>query len=153
MSASDIIRVRRFFERGLYFIEQGQFAEACTNFKDALQICPNFLPARTHMAIALSNQHKYVDAIKLLEEGRKQVALRPDQQVEVLSLLGNICLIRQDYRAATYYLKAARKIDPENSKLRMMLSTCLCKAGQYSDGLDLLLENAKAHDKKSFDFN
>ena len=71
MSASDTIRVRRFFERGLYFLNQEQFPDACVNFKDALQIAPNFLPARTHMAIALSRQHKYVDAIKLLEEGRK----------------------------------------------------------------------------------
>ncbi|MBQ9817959.1 MAG: tetratricopeptide repeat protein [Proteobacteria bacterium] len=147
MSASDIIRVRRFFERGVYFIEQAQYADACTNFKDALQINPNFLPARTHMAIALSQQHKYVDAIKLLEEGRKQVPLRDDQLVEVLSLLGNICLIRQDYRAATYYLKAARKIDPRSSKLRLMLSTCYCKAGQYAEGLALLLENAREMDK------
>lgn len=151
MSASDIIRVRRFFERGLYFIEQGQYAEACTNFKDALQINPNFLPARTHMALALSQQHKYVDAIKLLEEGRKQVPLRDDQQVEVLSLLGNICLIRQDYRAATYYLKAARKLDPRSSHLRLMLSTCYCKAGQYNEGLSLLLENARAQDQPTLE--
>ena len=145
MPASDIIRVRRFFERGVYFIGQGSYPEACTNFKDALQINPNFLPARTHMALALAHQHKYVDAIKLLEEGRKQVPLRDDQLVEVLSLLGNICLIRQDYRAAVYYLKAARKIDPVNAKLRLMLSTCYCKSGQFAEGLDLLLESAKAH--------
>ena len=68
MPASDIIRVRRFFERGVYFLGQGSYPEACTNFKDALQINPNFLPARTHMALALAQQHKYVDAIKLLEE-------------------------------------------------------------------------------------
>lgn len=153
MSASDITRVRRFFERGLYFIDQGQFPEACTNFKDALNINPNFLPARTYMAIALANQHKYVDAIRLLEEGRKQVPLLPHQLLEVFTLLGNICLIRQDYPAATYYLKSARKLDPYNSKLRMLLATCLCKAGKYAEGLDLILDNAKAHDKRRFDLD
>lgn len=144
MSASDITRVRRFFERGVYFMGQNAYPDACVNFKDALQIAPNFLPARINMAIALSQQHKYVDAIKLLEEGRKLVALRPDQQVEVLSLLGNICLIRQDYRAAAYYLRAAAKIDPKNNVLRMMQATCACKAGDFANGLDLMLESAKA---------
>lgn len=143
MAASDITRVRRFFERGVFFMGQGQFPDACVNFKDALQLNPNFLPARTHMALALAEQHKYVDAIKLLEEGRKLVPLRPDQQVEVLRLLGNICLIRQDYRAATYYIKAALKIDPINQALKLMLSTCYCKSGQYAEGLDLMLECAK----------
>ncbi len=145
MSASDIIRVRRFFERGVYFLQQGQYPDACVNFKDALQINPNFLPARTHMALALSHQHKYVDAIKLLEEGRKLVPLRDDQQVEVLQLLGNICLIRQDYRAATYYLRAARKIDPKNASLRLMMATCYCKSGNYAEGLALMLESARVH--------
>ena len=143
MSASDILRVRRFFERGVYFIGQGAYPDACDNFKDALQINPNFLPARTHMAVALSQQHKYVDAIKLLEEGRKLVPLRPDQELEVLRLLGNICLIRQDYRAASYYIRAARKLDPNNCALRLMHATCACKSGAFDKGLDLLLENAR----------
>jgi predicted Zn-dependent protease len=146
MPASDITRVRRFYERGLFFVDQNQFADACTNFKDALNLNPNFLPARIQMAVALSQQHKYVDAIKLLEDGRKQVALRPDEQVEVLGLLGNICLIRQDYKAAVYYLRAARKIDPKSMRLRQMLATCYCKSGQYEAGLELLLENAHEMD-------
>ena len=122
---------------------QGQFPDACVNFKDALQLNPNFLPARTQMALALAEQHKYVDAIKLLEEGRKLVPLRPDQQVEVLRLLGNICLIRQDYPAATYYLKAALKIDPISQTLKMMLSTCYCKSGRFAEGFDLMLDCAR----------
>ena len=146
MSASDIIRVRRFFERGVYFMGQNQYPDACVNFKDALQINPNFLPARTHMALALAGQKKYVDAIKLLEEGRKLVALRSDQQAEVLRLLGNICLIRQDYRAAAYYIRAARKIDPDNASLRLMQATCSCKSGDFAKGLDLLLESAHCHE-------
>ncbi len=145
MSASDLIRVQKFFERGLFFFNKKDYPYACTNFKDALQINPNYLPARTHYALALAEQHKYVDAIKLLEEGRKLVPLRDDQQVEVLRLLGNICLIRQDYRAATYYLKAARKLDPQNSSLRLLMATCLCKSGDLSNGIDLLLESAKAN--------
>lgn len=144
MSAADTIRVRRFFERGLYFLNQEQFADACVNLKDALQIAPNFLPARTHMAIALSRQHKYVDAIKLLEEGRKLVPLRDDQSIEVLQLLGTICLIRQDYRAASYYIRAARKIDPQNAELRLLHAQCACKSGDFALGLDLMLESANA---------
>ncbi|MBQ1926624.1 MAG: tetratricopeptide repeat protein [Proteobacteria bacterium] len=145
MSASDLFRVQKFFERGLFFFNKKEFPDACTNFKDALQINPNYLPARINYALALAEQHKYVDAIKVLEEGRKLVPLRNDQQVEVLRILGNICLIRQDYRAATYYLKAARKIDPQDSKLRMLMATCLCKSGDLANGIDLLLENAKAN--------
>lgn len=143
MAASDITRVRRFFERGMFFYGQGQYPDASVNFKDALQLNPNFLPARTHLALSLAQQHKYVDAIKLLEEGRKLVPLRPDQQVEVLKLLGNICLIRQDYPAAIYYLRSARKIDPINASLKLMLSSAYCKSGKLNEGLDLMLENAR----------
>lgn len=142
---SDINRVHRFFDRGLYFYQSDQCPDACVNLKDALQICPNFLAARITMALALAKQHKYVEAIKLLEEGRKQVPLRNDQNAVVLKLLGNICLVRQDYPAATYYLRAARKLDPKDGKLRLMLSTCYCKSGHYREGLDLLLESAHAN--------
>ena len=66
--------------------------------------------------------------------------------IEVLSLLGSICLIRQDYRAAIYYIKAARKIDPVDSKLRLLLASCYAKAGKYAESFDLLLlESARAH--------
>ena len=143
MSPSDIIRIYRFYERGMFFYNDGKYPDACVNFKDALQINPNFLPARTHMALALAEQHKYVDAIKLLEEGRKNTPMLPHQQVEVLRLLGNICLIRQDYRAAVYYLKAARKIDPEDATLRSLLASCYCKSGQYAEGLDLMIDNLR----------
>ena len=143
MPASDNTRVRKFFERGLFFFSKGQYPDACVNFKDALQIYPNFLPARTHLALSLAQQHKYVDAIKVLEEGRKLVPLRPHQQVEVLQLLGNICLIRQDYPAATYYLNAALKIDPNRQNLKQMLATCYCKSGQFARGLDLLMACAR----------
>lgn len=143
MSASDNTRVRKFFERGLFFFAKEQYPDACVNFKDALQIYPNFLPARTHLALSLAHLHKYVDAIKVLEEGRKLVPLRPYQQVEVLLLLGNICLIRQDYPAATYYLNAALKIDPNCQKLKQMLATCYCKSGEFSKGLDLLMACAQ----------
>lgn len=145
MPASDLTRIRAFYERGEFFLKQGQFADATTNYKDALKLNPDFLPARTHLAVALAEQHKYLDAIKTLEDGRKLVPLRDDQNIEVLSLLGSICLIRQDYRAAIYYIKAARKIDPADSKLRLLLASCYAKAGKYAESLDLLLESARAH--------
>ncbi|MCL2325413.1 MAG: hypothetical protein FWC40_02775 [Proteobacteria bacterium] len=145
MAASDLNRVRRFFERGAFFLAKSQYPDACTNFKDALQVMPNFLPARTHLAVALAKQHKYLDAIKLLEEGRKLVPLRPDQQVEVMRLMGSICLIRQDYRAAIYYIRAARKIDPIDPKLRLLMVACHCKSSNFAEGFDLMLESARAH--------
>lgn len=145
MPASDLTRVRAFFERGLFFLNQGTNDDAATNFKDALRLMPDFLPARTHLAVALAKQHKYLDAIKTLEDGRKQLALRNDQSVEVLSLLGSICLVRQDYPAAIYYIKAARKLAPNDSQLRMLMATCYAKAGKFAEGLDLMLESARAN--------
>lgn len=145
MPASDLTRVRAFFERGVFFLNQGTFDDAATNFKDALRLCPEFLPARTHLAVALAKQRKYLDAIKLLEEGRKNFPLRPDQTSEVLSLLGSICLIRKDYPAAIYYIKAARKIDPQNAELRLLMASCYAKSGKFAEGLDLMLESARAH--------
>ncbi len=152
MPVSDITRVRAFYERGLSHLKDGKLVEACSCLKDAININPNFLPARTSMALALCQQHKYVDAIKLLEDGRKQTPLLPFQQLEVLMLLGNICLVRQDFRAASFYLKTAAKIDPGNSKIRLMLSVCECKAGHFNEGLDLLLANAKSQDVDRFEF-
>ncbi len=145
MPASDLTRVRAFFERGEFFLKQGQFSDAATNFKDALKLNPDFLPARTRLALALANEHKYLDAIKTLEEGRKQVPLRDDQSVEVLSLLGSICLVRQDYPAAIYYIKAARKLDPNDAQLRLLMASCYAKAGKFAECLDLLLESARVH--------
>ncbi len=143
MPASDLTRVRAFFERGVFFLNQGTNEDAATNFKDALRLMPEFLPARTHLAVALAKQRKYLDAIKTLEDGRKLTPLRDDQSVEVLSLLGSICLVRQDYPAAIYYIKAARKLAPADTRLRLLMATCYTKAGKYAEGLDLMLESAK----------
>lgn len=143
MSASDMTRVRRYFERGLYFINQNQLGDACVNLKDALQISPHFLPARTHLALALAKGRKYLEAIGLLEEARKNFALRSDELVEVLELLGNICLVRQDYPAAIYYLRAAYKIDPQNPGLRAKLATALCKGSKLDEGIELFIQNAR----------
>ncbi|MFA5624872.1 MAG: hypothetical protein WC966_07445 [Bradymonadales bacterium] len=143
MSSSDILRVRRYFERGVYFINQNQLGDACVNLKDALYLAPYFLPARTHLAIALTKQRKYLEAIHLLEEARKSKTLREDELVEVLELLGNISLIRQDHPAAIYYLRAAYKIDSNNAHLRAKLATALCKGGKLEEGIDLLIENAR----------
>ena len=144
MASSDLTRVKRFFERGIYFLNEKKYPDANLNFKDALQIMPQFLPARTHLAVSLIQEHKYVEAIKLLEDGKKIVELRKDELIEVNSLLGNICLMRQDYRAALYYFKAAYKIDPESAVLRHKLASCQCKAGNYYDGLSLMLKNAQS---------
>lgn len=143
MAASDITRVRRFFERGVYFLNQNQYADAATNFKDALHIIPHFLPARTHLALVLAKQRKYLDAIKLLEEGRKLVPLRDDQRVEVFRLLSIISLTRQDYPAASYYAKAALKIAPNDASLKLLMANCLCKSCKFEAGLDALLACAK----------
>lgn len=145
MSDSELIHVQKFVERGEYFLKQEQFQEAATNFKDAMNRMQNYLPAHTRYAVALAKQRKYLDAIKALESCRKNLPLRNDQNVEVLTLLGSICLIRQDYPAAIYYLKAARKLDPVSPRLRMLLASCQMKCGNFAEGLDLMLESARAH--------
>ncbi len=145
MSDSELIHVQKFVERGEYFLKQEQYQDAATNFKDAMNRMPNYVPAHTRYAVALAKQRKYLDAIKALESCRKSLPLRDDQNVEVLTLLGSICLIRQDYPAATYYIKAARKLDPVSSRIRMLLASCLMKSGKFAEGLDLMLENARAH--------
>lgn len=143
MAASDITRARRFFERGVYFLNLNQYADAVTNLKDALQILPNFLPARMHLALALAKQRKFLDAIKLLEEGRKTTVLRDDQRVEVFRLLSLISLTRQDYPAANYYAKAALKLAPNDPRIKLLIANCLCKSCCFEAGLDALLACAR----------
>ena len=42
-------------------------------------------------------------------------------------------------------MRYERRIDPQDAKLRLLMATGLCKSGNLANGIDLLLEGARAH--------
>ena len=139
MAPSDLTRVRRFYERGIYFITHNKLPDACVNLKDALQLMPAFLPARTHLALALSKQKKYLEAIRLLEDARVNLPLRNDQLLALLEQLANLCLQRQDWPAAIYYINSALKITPDDPSLQNLLATAHAKSHNFDEAFDIYL--------------
>ncbi len=142
-TTTNVIRSRRFYERGVYFYEQGKWADATINLRDALALMPSFVAARMYLGSALGKQKKFLEAIRILEDGRRQPHVEADTQRQLLSLLGLICLVRQDYPAAKYYLNAAIKFAPNDPLLRHRMATTLCKSGAFNEGLDLFLQSTR----------
>ena len=143
MPTTNTTRAQRFYQRGLYHYERGQWLEATSALRDAIRLYPEHIAARMHPGASLVRQRLYLDAIKVLEEGRHVPAIDDVTRLKLLKLLSTICVIRQDYPAAEYYLTAARALAPEDPVLIEKLASLSCKAGSFEKGFDLFLQAAR----------
>lgn len=135
-------RAVKFFKRGIYHYQRGQWLEATSALRDSLQLYPEHIQARMHLGVSLVRQRLYLDAIKVLEEGRHLSSIDEKTQLKLLKLLSTICIIRQDYPAAQYYLEAALAMQPDDLQLTNRLASLSCKAGDFDRGFELFLESA-----------
>ncbi|MDX9721750.1 MAG: hypothetical protein RBU37_13450 [Myxococcota bacterium] len=134
--ANDIIRAKRYFERGVYYYELSAWGECVANMNDALELLPTHFEARMYLGAALCKQARYLDAIRILEEGRKQPLDEPSR-LRLLRLLAVISAVRQDYPAAQYYLRQALRLSPEDPALVNLAASTYCCAGDFDYGLEL----------------
>lgn len=143
MAANDTTRARRYYQRGVYYYERGRWSDAASNLRDALKIYPEHSRARLYLGAALARQKLYLDAVRVLEEGRHLPSVPDGAMRDLLRLLSIICMIRQDHPAAEYYLRRALELGAADGLLQGKLASVLCKAGDFEAGFDLFLQQAR----------
>ena len=141
--ATDTQRARRFYDRGLHYYRGGRWVDAAVCLRDAVKLYPEHTNARLYLGASLARQRAYLDAVQVLEEGRHQPNINDAAMAKLLRLLSVVCLIRQDFPAATYYLERALEITPDEVELQHKLASVMCKSGQFEDGFDIYLRVAK----------
>lgn len=145
--ATDTTRARRFYQRGLYYYERGRWSDASGSLRDALKLYPEHNNARLYLGASLARQHLYLDAVRVLEDGRHLPNVPEVAMGKLLRLLSIVCIIRQDYPAAEYYLRRALELGAADAVLQDKLASVLCKAGRFDDGFDLFLQQARSSDQ------
>ncbi|OIP32971.1 MAG: hypothetical protein AUK47_19815 [Deltaproteobacteria bacterium CG2_30_63_29] len=141
--ATETIRAVRYYQRGVYFFEREQWADAVSNLRDSVTLYPELISARMVLGVALARQRLYLDAVRVLEEGRHFTAVDDQLMLKLLRLLGIICILRQDFPAAQYYLSEALEIAPNDPRLLNKLAATQCKSGNFVACFDLFLESSR----------
>ncbi len=147
--ATDTLRARRYFYRGVHYYERAKWVDAVNNFRDALELFPEHLSARMHLGVSLAQQRLYLDAVRVLDEGRLQPHVGEESMFKLLKLLALICDMRQDHPAADYYLQAALLLRPQDAVTRNKRASVLCKFGRFEEGFELYLQVAQEGGKST----
>jgi arylsulfatase A-like enzyme/Flp pilus assembly protein TadD len=116
------------FYLGAAALEQKEWEEASTEFKNCLQLSPEFEPAMTGLARSLIFQDKVAEA---REWAQQALALNP-QSYQALHELGLLESNRDRKRAIEYYKKAVA-IQPSSAPLQRDLGTLELQEADFAE--------------------
>lgn len=114
------------FNRGVCFLNRGQYANAISDFKEVLKINPSFTDVYYHMGLAYQKLSRYEDAIRCFEN-------ESDKKVE--SLKG----ISQCYRSMGFYERA--NIYAEMAATQEILNNSATDRSSYSQQSTNIVNN------------
>ena len=117
MPKSEIEVASTFFEKGMDLFNENKKEEAIEEFKKALAIQNDYLPARTNIAIALGDLARFDEAEKILYE-----VLEYDASiVEAYDSLGYVYYKKGDFISAKQQYLKILEIDPQHEKAKNAL--------------------------------
>lgn len=105
------------FEKGNDLFNENKKEEAIEEFKKALAIQSDYLPATFNMAVALGDLGRFDEALKIL----KDVMDKDASILETYDSLGYIYYKKGDFKAAEKEYKKILKLDPKNAKAKNSL--------------------------------
>jgi tetratricopeptide (TPR) repeat protein len=125
----------------------GRYAEAITDFHDALRISPRNVDAEIGLAQVFRAVHNFDAATQILEQARRE----HPRSAAPLAMLGDLDLELQTYDAAIAHLTAALAIQPANLDARNRLAVAYKAKGGAADTAAALEQIAKvlARDPKN----
>jgi tetratricopeptide (TPR) repeat protein len=103
---------------GILYAFQGDHKSALTNFREALRLKPDFLPASINMVGSLCVEQRYEEAMELA----KKILKQDPNQYKMYFAIGEILLERGDREGAIQYLSKALRIAPEFKKAKESLA-------------------------------
>ena len=111
---------------GKIFEQNGDLAQAATNYQAALAVDPGFVSARAAMVQVLLWQKKPADAVTLAKAG----VTEDPQSAEAQLLLGQLLLSTQAFAEALPPLEAAVKLAPTHAEVHAALGSAYWRKGE-----------------------
>ena len=119
-------RAQNYYESGAALLKKGDYARAAIEFKNALQIKNDMVPAwKGLLQIAEQNQ-QWPDADKIL---RKLIELEP-KDVNLRLRLARLILLRGDYEQVLKIIAEAESINPKHSGVLSVKALALFKLNE-----------------------
>jgi tetratricopeptide (TPR) repeat protein len=126
---------------GILFMELGRQGEAETEFKKALEIDPNFVPAAVTLADLYRSQKREAEAEPVL----RAVIARDPSAASVHFALG-LWLVRAGRREEAWgELKRAAELAPDNAHFGYVLGVAVASAGDRAQGVQILRNVLRTH--------
>lgn len=97
------------FEAGNRHFNEGRTQEALACYEKALAMCPDLLPARYNLGLALTNLGRYADA----EQALRAVVAEEAGHAEAWNSLGNLCKLQGRLDEAVLHFERALRIRPD----------------------------------------
>ena len=116
---------------GLALADRGQFDEAITHYRKALEIDPNYVLAHYSFGPALASRGQFDEAIA---HYRKALEIEPDYALGHYNL-GNALAGRGQFGEAISHYRKALEIKPDYAEAHYNLGLALADRGQFEDAI------------------
>jgi Tfp pilus assembly protein PilF len=128
-SSDPTARKQEFVESGNRYFEQGKYAEAAIEYRNAVKVDPNSADAHYRLAITKTKLGAWSDAFKELE---RTVDLQPDNTQAQLDL-GNLALAGRDLERADQITFALIQKDSNNASAHALLANVSEARARHED--------------------
>jgi predicted CXXCH cytochrome family protein len=126
---------------GLLDLRRRQLTEAEAEYRTALRLDPNFVPALVNLADLYRARGMDDEGSELL---RRAMAIEPDN-ADVRYALGLYLVRKHDYPEALDLLRRAHELMPDNARYAYVYAVALNSSGAGEDALALLEESHQQH--------
>jgi Flp pilus assembly protein TadD len=126
---------------GLLDLRRRQLTEAEREYRTALRLDPNFVPALVNLADLYRAGGRDDEGSELL---RRAMAIEPDN-ADVRYALGLYLVRKHDYPEALDLLRRAHELMPDNARYAYVYAVALNSSGAGEDALALLEESHQQH--------
>ena len=126
---------------GLLDLRRRQLPEAENEYRTALRLDPNFVPALVNFADLERARGRDEEGAELL---KKAMAIEPDN-ADVQYALGLYLVRKRDYPAALDLLRRAHQRVPDNARYAYVYAVALNSSGASGEAMELLEETQRLH--------
>lgn len=135
------IKAQEQVEIGDALYREGDYAEACKAYQQAVQVEPDYIEAYNNWGLALAAQGKYAEAI---EQYQQAIKLNPDY-VEAYNNWGNTLGEQNRYEEAIERYQQATRMDKDYAYAYHNIAHYLWRQGKYQAGREAWEEACRAY--------
>jgi Flp pilus assembly protein TadD len=128
---------RRYYERGMQFLNSGDVQQAVEQLQAAVDLTPNYGNARMAFAVALAKFGDCPRAASVLRAGLPR-ATSPTTAAAMLATLGDVLTLGGDFFGAEEAFRTCGATPGFEARAASGLARVYAKLGRYSDSVTAL---------------